>query len=195
MSNVKSYTANQLLNRVKNLPSFKGFPKTFWILGVRSNEDQPDAFDDKFYLFRGEQFIMVANGTTNAGRSILAGKFKTYNQMGAAVVKANEWYYNVWRSGKHKGKMNALVQTGGKIKFYRDGNMNAKAEELGTLFEGYIGINFHASTYDFSKPITKALIGEWSAGCQVVANNMEYKKIIDYCYPQWTTTYCLIDEF
>jgi len=195
MSNVKSYTDNQLLNRVKLLPSFKGFPKDFWILGVRSNEDAPNKFDDKFYLFRGEQFVEVTSGTTNPGLTILAGGFKEYNKAGAAVVKADEWYHGLWRSGKHRGKMDALLQIGSKIKFYRDGDFDGKSEELGMLMEGFIGINFHANTYNFKSQVKKEDINDWSAGCQVINDNAKYLKFIELCRPQKDVTYCLIKEF
>jgi len=195
MNNVKSYTDNQLLNRVKLLPSFKGYPKGFWILGVRSNEDTPNMFDDKFYLFRGEQFIDVTSGTTNPGFTILAGGFKDFNTVGAAVVKADEWYINLWKFGKHRGKMEALLQTGSKIKFYRDGNLNGKSEELGMLMEGFIGINFHANTYNFASKVKKEYINDWSAGCQVINDNEKYLKFIELCKPQNVVSYCLINEF
>jgi hypothetical protein len=64
---VRSYTSKQLLDKVKTLKSFVVIPSGYWILGVQSNEDAYDRFDDKFYLFKGEDFIMVTTGTTNAG--------------------------------------------------------------------------------------------------------------------------------
>jgi hypothetical protein len=36
-------------------------------ISLKSDEDAYDRFDDKFYLFKGEDFIMVTTGTTNAG--------------------------------------------------------------------------------------------------------------------------------
>jgi len=51
MANVRSYTDEELLKKVKSLPSFKSIPKGYWILGVQSDEDKFNAFDDKFYLF------------------------------------------------------------------------------------------------------------------------------------------------
>ncbi len=48
---VKNYTDSQLLNKVKSLPSFKQFPNDFWILGVQSQEDTFNVFDDTFYIF------------------------------------------------------------------------------------------------------------------------------------------------
>lgn len=194
-SNVKNYTANQLLARVKSLPTFKSIPSDYWILGVRSNEDQPDFFDDKFYLFNGDKFVMVTSGTTNAGLSVLKGGFKEYNPAGAAVLKSDEWYYNVWKYGKHRGKMRALLQLGAKVKFYRDGNMDSKIDEVGTLHQGYIGINFHANTYQLTSTAIKEKIGAWSAGCQVVNIIPDYVKIIDLCQKQKSVSYCLLLEF
>ena len=194
-SKVKNYTANQLLARVKSLPNYKQIPSGYWILGVRSNEDQPDFFDDKFYLFNGEQFVLVTSGTTNAGKSILKGGFKSYNPVGAAILKADEWYYGVWKYGLHRGKMKALLQLGSKVKFYRDGDMDDKAEETGNLFEGYIGINFHANTYKLDSKTIKEKIGAWSAGCQVCNIIPDYVKIIDLCKSQKVVSYCLLNEF
>ena len=50
-TNVKSYTDDQLLQRMMSLPSFKGYPRGKHIIAVRSEEDEPDKYDDKLYLF------------------------------------------------------------------------------------------------------------------------------------------------
>lgn len=194
-SQVKNYTANQLLARVKALPNYKSIPSGYWILGVRSNEDQPDFFDDKFYLFNGDKFVLVTSGTTNAGRSILKGGFKEYNPIGAAVLKSDEWYYDVWKYGLHRGKMKALLQLGAKVKFYRDGDLDEHIDEVGNIFEGYIGINFHANTYQLDSKTIKEKIGAWSAGCQVCNIIPDYVKIIDLCKSQKVVSYCLLKEF
>ena len=138
---MKNYTDEQLLNRVKGLNSFIRIPNDYWILGVQSKDDKFNEFDDKFYLFKGEKFIMVTTGTTNAGLTGLK-HYDTYNPNGCAVIKTDEWYYTLWRPGLHKGKMRALKQYSA-IKYYRDWNKNDKAEEIGNINEGVIGINFH----------------------------------------------------
>ena len=104
---MKTYTDSQLLDKVKSLPDYKGIPQGHWILGVRSLEDKPDAFDDKFYHFIGETFRQVIKGTTNPGVTILKS-FGKFNPSGAAVVKSDEWYYDLWKFGKHHGKVDAL---------------------------------------------------------------------------------------
>jgi hypothetical protein len=192
---VKSYSDSQLLDRVKSIKSFKGIPEGYWILGVRSNEDEPNKFDDKFYIWNGEKFITMTSGTTNPGTPILEGGFLKYNKVGAAVLKSDEWYYGVWKYGLHQGKMPALRQVGPFI-VYRDGDKDKKSEELGTPIVGSnYGINFHTVSYDLSSKKISEIIGEWSAGCQVVNNVEKYSMIINMIKKQHNITYCLINEF
>jgi len=195
MSNVKSYTTDQLLDRVEELKSFKTIPLGYWILGVRSNEDAPNKYDDKFYLFNGEQFVKVVTGTTNPGTPILEGGFLKYNKVGAAVVKSNEWYYDVWAYGLHQGKQPALRQVGPFI-VYRDGDKDSKSEEIGIPIKGSgYGINFHSISNNLSVKKIGENIGGWSAGCQVCNNVEQYSMIINLIKNQNRITYCLLEEF
>lgn len=191
-TNVRGYSDEELLNRVKSLDSFKGIPKGYWILGVRSQEDEHNVYDDKFYVFHGEDFIMVTTGTTNPGASSLAN-YTSYNSEGSAIVKSDEWYQDLWTFGLHKGKMQALRQLS-PIKYYRDGNKDRKSEEVGKLYEGIIYINFHTSSYTQTEGSGKT-IGGWSAGCQVCNQYEDYYRIIGLVKYQHTVTYCLIKEF
>ena len=200
---MKNYTDNQLIARVKALKSFKTIPQGRWIVGVRSQADAPDRFDDKFYEFQGEKFIRVISGTTNPAKSILTGGYRSYSN-GAAIMKSDEWYYDIWKYGLHKNKMPALLQLGTKVKIYRDGNNNLKSEEIGAVEEGWFGINFHTNTYDFSAKnlrIKKEDIAGWSAGCQVVNMREEYFEMISYYEKslksgvQTHISYCLLNEF
>ena len=201
---VRSYTDTELLDRVKSLPTFTKIPKQRWILGVRSNEDIYNSYDDKFYEFEGEKFIRVLTGTTNAGSGVLRGGFLKYNKRGVAVLKADEWYYNVWSYGLHRGKMPALIQKGRRVKVYRDGNKNTKVEQIGEPELGWYGINYHTNTYDFSLAnlkIVKWAIGYWSAGCQVINDRRKYMEQIEYYKKsfengeQIMVSFCLINEF
>ena len=201
---VRKYTDKELLDYVQQLPSFEGFPKGRWILGVRSQNEEPNEFDDKFYEFDNTEFIRVLSGTTNPGASILKRGYKKYNTLGAAVVRANKWYYNLWQYGLHKGKMPALLQIGATIDVYRDGNDNEFSEETGTAKAGFYGINFHTNTYDFSKAnlkLTMKQIDNWSAGCQVINEREKYVDSMDFYKKakeiglQKYITYCLIKEF
>lgn len=193
LTNVKSYTDKQLLDRVKSLSNFKSVPKNYWLLGVQSNEDEFNVFDDKFYLFKGHKFVMVTNGTTNAGLSGLYG-YMTYNSKGCAVIKTDLWYYDLWKPGYHRGKMKALKQAK-PIKYYRDWNKNQKAEQIGEVYEGMIGINFHTVLYGQNMSFWRKLIGGWSVGCQVANVVKDYYEILHLTEKQESVSYCLIEEF
>lgn len=190
---VRPYTDKQLLQKVKSLSSFTKIPDGYWLLGVRSLDDLPNRFDDKIYLFKNEEFVLVTSATTNAGTPTLR-QFEKINKDGAAILKADEWYYNVWKYGKHNGKVEALLQLGNKVTVYRDTDKDDKSEEQGKLQTGYFGINFHPNTYDLSKP-SGTNIGWWSAGCQVVNNISNYKLMIGLLKREKLVTYCLINEF
>ena len=195
---VRKYTDKELLDKVQELGSFKEFPKGYWILAVRSKDDKPNKFDDKFYIYKGQDFITVTTGTTNPGISILKGGFKRYNKKGAAVVKSNEWYYDIYKYGLHRGRMEALRQRSSKpILYYRDGNSNGKSEELGEVQSGVIYTNFHGSTYRKGSLLERDNINGWSAGCMVCNKNKEYEDIIKIFKDskQKYFTMCLIKEF
>jgi len=190
---VRSYKDTELLDKVKTLKNYTGIPANYWLLGVRSNEDKANTFDDKIYLFKGSEFIEVTSATTNPGTPTLK-QFEKVNKKGAAVLKAEQWYYDVWKYGKHNGKVDALLQLGAPVQVYRDTDKDNQSEELGVLDTGYFGINFHPNTYDLTKPVGSS-IGWWSAGCQVVNNPTKYKNIISLLKSQKNVTYCLINEF
>lgn len=201
---VKKYTDKQLLERVKSLESFKGYPEGRWIIGVRSEEDLPNKFDDKFYTYEGTKFIDVVTGTTNPGETILKGGFKKFNKKGAAILKSDEWYHNVWMYGLHRGRMPALRQRGAKVIVYRDGDLDGKSEEMGPQTEGWYGINYHTNTYnleDKNLEVLKDNIGAWSAGCQVVNERLAYLNQMKWYEKalangvQKFVTYVLINEF
>lgn len=194
-NNVRNYTTDQLLYKVESLDTFTKFPTGYWILGVRSNEDAPNRFDDKFYLFENKKFIDVTSGTTNPGTPVLEGGFLKYNKVGAAVVASDNWYYDVWTYGLHMGKMPALKQVGNFLLF-RDGNKNNKSEEVGVPIKGSgYGINFHAATYNNNFKGLQNIIGDWSAGCQVVNDKQKHLEWINLLKPQKRVSYCLLNEF
>lgn len=191
---VRRFTDKELLDRVKELKSFKEIPKGYWLLGVRSNEDTPNKFDDKIYLFKGEEFIIVSSATTNPGTPTLK-QFEKVNKAGAGVLRSDVWYYNLWKYGKHNGKVEALLQIGNAVQVYRDTDKDEKAEEQGDLQTGYFGINFHPNTYNLNNKVTSSNIGWFSAGCQVVNDVDKYKIMIKLLKTEKSVSYCLLKEF
>ncbi len=51
MTNVRNYTAKELIKRVESLDTFKGWKEGKYDIWVRSNEDEYNKFDDKAYSF------------------------------------------------------------------------------------------------------------------------------------------------
>lgn len=190
------YSDQYLIERVKQLPDFKFIPKNYWILGIRNSADNPDRFDDVFYLMHGADSVLFTSGTTNPGLSILQGGFKKYNSKGAAIVEADRIYYDLWVPGKHLGRTPALLQLGNKITVWRDGDMDRLSEEKGERMSGYYGINFHPDQRDINGPDKDSnRIGGWSAGCQVCDKISDYRQIIETIGKQTKVTYCLLNEF
>jgi len=179
---VRIYTKDQLLSRVKSLPNYLYLPTDIWILGVRSNEDLTDQFDDKFYLFKGEEFLMVTSGTTNKGLK------------GSAVMLGDWWHYELYKYGLHRGRMKALKQIK-PVSYQRDFDNDGKTDSTGTIYNGMIGLNFHGSTYIEGSKKIATKIGGWSEGCQVCNKNEDYEKIIKLVKNQVNVSYCLINEF
>ena len=156
------YTDKQLLDRVKSLPSFAGWPKGILDIWVRSKADKSDVFDDKVYTFdctSGEPvFKMVCSGTSHAGSFGLL-KFRTYNPHGCAVLVADVITYNCYEYGLHKGKP-AYRQSKG-IPYTRDNDKDLKAENYGKIYTNIIYANCHRAGW-FSRTIYN-----WSVACLV----------------------------
>ena len=151
---VRKYTDAELLTRVKSLSNFRSIPDNYWLLGVRSIEDETDKFDDKFYLWKGETFVMVTTGTTNKGLK------------GTAVMAEDMWFYNAYRYGLHRGKMKALRQVK-SIPYYRDRDFDGKTDLSGEVYTDVIYMNIHGATYIEGSDQVLNKIGAWSEGCQV----------------------------
>jgi len=191
---VRNYTALELLGKAKSLPSFQYIPKDYWLQGVRSNEDTFNIFDDKIYVWKGEKCVGVLTGTTNTGGYGLKN-FKKWSKRGAAVIKSEEWYYDVWSRGKHKRKVEALIQTGA-FKVIRDNNFNEKSGDISEWsWETGRGLNFHPNTYNLLNRVKRWIIGKWSVGCIVINDILGYVSFLNKSKPQKKFTFLLIDEF
>ncbi len=195
-NNVRSYTDEQILNRVKEMNSFVHIPQGYWFCFIRSNEDAYNKFDDKAYMFKGETFIGVTSCTTNSGAYGLKN-FRKWNKHGAALLKADMWYYTAWMRGMHKGKMQAWRQTGAKVAVYRDSNGDHRTDAVGKVYWGYFGINIHTVSYNSLANIVKRYIGGWSVGCMVLNATRIYRKFLSLVdkSEQKEMTACVLTEF
>ncbi len=207
-TNVRKYTDEQLLERIKKTPGFKGFPTGRWIVGVRSNEDESNIYDDKFYVYEGDdtglterqKFITVLTGTTHPGLDILKGGFLRFNRKGAAVLAADRCYYDMWRYIYRTSRGHELRQVN-PVTVYRDGDKDGKAEEIGTPIVGLYGINFHTNTFKWYNNVIRWTIGAWSAGCQVTNQRDKFLELLLWFKKakangsQKYVTYFLLNEF
>ena len=178
MSNVRSYTSAQLINRVESLPSFEGWRKGKYAVMVRSNEDEFDRFDDKCYCFEvldnGKQpvFWRVFPITTNAGAQGLKD-FAKYNALGCAVLKSDVLVYQSHKIGKHKGRYTAYTQNVG-FPYFRDSDKDNKAEEIGKEYNNIIGANIHKAGANSTK------IGGWSVACLVFPKEVDFNSFMEW---------------
>lgn len=191
MSNVKNYTSQQLLDRVKTMPNFNGFPQSGVLdIWVRSNEDEFDRFDDKVYSFEcfpGKEpvFKMVCTGTTNAGATGLK-EFAKYNGLGCAVLKSDWIVYNSHNYGLHKGKP-AYRQAKG-FPYFRDNDKDNKAEEIGKEYNDIIGANCHRAG------AASTVIGGWSTACLVRNNEAQFLAWLKFMNKR-TLSVVILNEF
>lgn len=199
MANIRNYLDQELLNRMKSLHSFDYMPLKEHIIAIRSDEGT-DTYDDKLYLFRGTKFISVMSCTTHSGKYGLLNFFK-WNKKGTAVVKADEVYYDVFQKsdGKiirhHNGKMQCLRQVG-KMLYFRDNDLDDKAEEIGRQYYANYSTNCHANSYKYKKGIRSWAIGRWGTGCLVVNNLTKYYEQLLAKIPyKRKVTYTLLKEF
>jgi hypothetical protein len=177
------FTDEQLLSRVKQLPTYSKLPKYF-IVAVRNSADVPNTFDDKLYLFIDGDFELVAECTTNAGTPALVDGWRKIGQKGAAINASDTMFYDAYvkSDGKtvrhHKDKMPCLRQIR-ELTYFRDGNNNLKAEEIGEVYRGNFATNIHFNSYNLLSTIKRTLVGEWSYGCIVLNDSEKYNKLLD----------------
>ena len=188
---MRTFTDSEVLTRVSQLPTFKGFPKGPMDVWIRSAADEFDSFDDKAFTYecygdtKTPKFIMARNGTTNAGSYGLK-HFEAYNHLGCAVLKSDVIVYNSHAYGLHKGK--PAYRQARPFPYCRDNNRNDRAEELPPEYSDIIFANVHRAGVD------STVIKNWSTACLVTAN---LKKYLDWL--KWMNkrplTVCILKEW
>ncbi|WP_019503846.1 hypothetical protein [Pleurocapsa sp. PCC 7319] len=135
------------------------------------NNDAPNVFNDLIgcLVFENERpkFKGLYVGTTEPGRYYTVNKL---NAKGAARLEFGQ--QRCWRTGLHNGKYEALVQTGDRVKVWRDGNQDY-SRTGDTRDTGFFGINIH---HGGSNPINN--IGRYSAGCQVIRSTKDFAEFM-----------------
>lgn len=148
------------------------------LIGVRSPQTTANAFDDTMHcVYRdgsGEWIELSFSITTDPGKYWLLNPGRV---SGTAILVSGQ-YRGAWKLGLHRGKYEALVQTAGKVKVYRDADKDDILEhDAENIEQGYFGINIHRS----SSVRTSSDVDRWSAGCQVFADPNDYRLFIELC--------------
>jgi len=143
------------------------------IVGVRNSSTGnkvTNVFDDTLTIsFKDEkgawQFYLWSATTDPGKKSMLEWK-KMGISGGCARLVAGQ-YRSVWKIDKHQGKYDALCQRNGKVKVYRDSDLDLEYDE-DKITEGIYGINIHKAGQD------STWVENWSAGCNV------FKRVKDF---------------
>lgn len=181
---MKNYKIDDLKFQFAKL-NYKWLP--FHIIGIRSDANNPDKFDDLIGLVEKDNLVLFS-GTTNPGTHWLKNLL---NPKGAALLKPNQ-YLNTYQLGLHQGKYTALCQRK-PVTVYRDGNKNGIAEATAVTDTGLFGINIHRANPN----VVSTIIDKWSAGCQVLNDPIDFNFLIKRCKESGLKefTYTLLKEF
>ena len=162
------------------------------IIGVRAKEyknEFNDAFIVDYRTANGKRYTAVYPCTTDPGYKSLVNPV---NIKGCAILVPGQ-YRGCFKKGYHKGQYIALVQYK-PVKVFRDANKDFYMDcDESTIDEGMFGINIHKAGE------ASTVVDGWSAGCQVLAKNIDYKEfisIIELAIPIWGSifTYTLLEE-
>ena len=160
----------------------------FHFIGIRSNANEKNKFDDLFAVVSGNN-IKWYSCTTNPGTHWLKNLL---NKKGAALLKCDQ-YIDGWKIGMHQGKYEAFVQSR-PVTVFRDADLDDIAEETAITETGFFGINIHRTN---DKGVVSQLIDRWSAGCQVLNNPADFKDVLGQAKESRLKafTYTLLKEF
>ena len=151
------------------------------IVGVRNGEtgtEVTNKFDDFLtlsYKVDGEWNYHCFDATTDPGKHWVENIMR---KEGVAILKENQ-YRGSHKIGLHQGKYEALRQQK-PVQVYRDNDLDGNYDLLEeNIQEGIFGINIHRATKWEGKKSTQ--IDKWSAGCQVIAANDDFRLFMEIC--------------
>ena len=170
----KDVTVEQVIDAYTRLgyPLYTSGDYNLNIFGIRDDENVSDTFNDLvcvLYKVDGKWVLKKYNATTDPG---LYYRKKLLNPNGTAILQ-DGYYRSTWQIGLHRGKYTALVQRK-PVKLWRDGNKDNVLDRKGKTYDELAGINIHHA----SAISTSSSIGQYSAGCQVIANINDWNEFI-----------------
>lgn len=180
----------------KNYAYFSNGLYNINIVGVRSaNKEVTNKFDDYLIVeYKDKKNLKrkIWSITTDPGLTYINNPS---NKKGTAILVPNQ-YRGVYKLDLHNGKYKALCQRNGAVQVYRDDNKDSIYDYNPTTIEkGNFGINIHRADASW----TRETIDNYSAGCQVFNNPIDFHDFIKLCetsasYYGNKFTYTLINE-
>lgn len=150
------------------------------IVGVRNSstgKKVTNVFDDNLTIsFKDEKGVWQFYcwmATTDPGKKSMLEWKKMGITGGCARLVAGQ-YRSIWKIDKHQGKYDALCQRLGKVKVYRDEDLDLEYDET-KITEGIYGINIHKAGQD------STWVENWSAGCQVFKRVKDFDEFMRIC--------------
>ena len=181
---MSKYTTEQLKRALssRNYKFFESGAYNLNIIGIRNSETEhkvTNRFDDLITLSykndKGEWQYHEFKCTTDPGTHWVEN---VLNEDGVAILVPGQ-YSKSHKIRKHQGKYDALGQQN-PVSVYRDNNRDdiyqMNTESINT---GLFGINIHRATAKVGKTSTQ--VDKWSAGCQVIASNDDFKLFMKIC--------------
>ena len=166
------------------------------ITGIRNSKTEgrvTNHYDDWIivsYNNAGVQRFHCWPATTDPGLHWISHPL---NSDGCAILVPGQ--YRSYKIDKHRGKYEALCQRAGKVKVYRDGNLDDVYDhDADKVHSGYYGINIHRA----SRSRVVEDVDRYSAGCTVIQDPDDFDLFIECCkmqveYNGWNTfTYTLL---
>ncbi|TRX54845.1 hypothetical protein FNH22_19005 [Fulvivirga sp. M361] len=151
-------------------------PYNLNIIGIRSNEQVANSFDDWLYLiFRNDALETQLHEfpvTTDPGNYWLQNPT---NVNGTAILVPGQ-YRGSHEIRKHQGRYDALCQKA-DMKVWRDKNNDDVLDMNGTIYTGIFGINIHRSNASSESE----RVEKWSAGCQVFKRVHDFNFFMNLC--------------
>jgi hypothetical protein len=198
---IENFTEKVTISAIQQLFNEKGyafFEKGEYnlnIIGIRNPNLQANSFDDTMvviYKVNKEWVVKVYPITTDAGTYWLENPM---NVKGTAILVPDQ-YRGVYGLRLHLNKYEALCQTWGNVRTYRDNDKDQILEmDDNTITTGMYGINIHRS----NPRSESSRVDKWSAGCQVFKKVANFNEFMDICRKArdiWGNkfTYTLIKE-
>jgi hypothetical protein len=196
MNSPLKFTREQIEQTIKRMTNYQWFEKGNYnlnIVGIRNSStgtEVTNKFDDKITLSykTGETYDIKGN--------ILTPGIWQFHSYDCTTDPGTHWVENIMRKDgvailkpgqyrgshiirKHQGRYEALGQDR-PVKVYRDDNRDQWYNLYeDSVQEGNFGINIHRATKYAGKKSKQ--VDKWSAGCQVIASNDDWKEFMSIC--------------